>query len=162
MGGNTEPDRSRGLVIERVGSVMFGADRIVGEWVAERIPTFVHTPESKALGVIKGDKLVAGVVYERFNGVHMEVSIAADTGSPWADRETLRTLFHYPFIQLGCAVISVIVPASNLQSLNLATKLGFHPEAYIKFAAHDGSALVVLKMFRETCKWIDYDGQKGR
>jgi len=43
---------------------------------------------------------------------------------------------------------------TNLASLNLATKLGFEIEAMVKFAAHDGSPLVVLKLFRDACRWI--------
>lgn len=51
---------------------------------------------SRALGVVDGDRLIAGVVYERFNGIHMEVSIAAQTGAAWASRQTLRHLFGHP------------------------------------------------------------------
>lgn len=152
----------RGRSITRVGDVIFGADRQIAGWVSSRIPDFETSPSARALGVIKSGRLVAGVVFERWNGVHIEAAIAAEPGSFWADRKTLRSLFYYPFVTLDCLAISVSVPSSNLPSLNLATKLGFEPEALIKFAAHDGSALVVLKMFRETCKWIEDHGQKGR
>lgn len=141
------------------GRVLFGADALVAQWVARAIPYMRPDPGSRALGVVDGGELIAGVVYERYNGIHMEVSIAAQTGAPWASRQTLRHLFGYPFVQMECEAISCLVPASNLPSLNLATKLGFEPEALVKFAAPDGSPLVVLKMFREKCRWIANDGQ---
>lgn len=158
MGRIDQPESRRDL--SYVGSVVFGADHQVGQWVAARIPDMVLSPGSRALGVVKRGKLVAGVVFENWNGVHIQASIAAEPGAPWADRSTLFALFHYPFKTLGCEAISVTVPSSNPLSLNLATKLGFSPEAFIKYAAHDGSSLVVLKMFRSDCKWIDQHGRK--
>lgn len=157
MDGNHQPE-GRGR-LKRFGNVVFGADREVAQWVAKRIPEFTASPEARALGVIKGGHLVAGVVYERWNGIHVEASIAAVPGSPWADRRTLFSLFWYPFGQLGCRAITVAVPLSNLPSLNLATKLGFTRQAIVPFAARDGGPLIVLQAYRETCKWIGTHGQ---
>ncbi len=142
-----------------VDGVLYGADDLVKQWVAQHIVDFYVNPLSTALGVVEGDELIAGVVYERHNGIHLEVSIAADSTRPWASRAVLRRLFAYPFVQLECVAISCLVPMSNLASLNLATKLGFSPEAYVKFAAPDGSPMVVLKMLREQCRWIEGHGQ---
>lgn len=148
-----------------VGNVVFGFDKEVAHWVAARIPGFEVGPQCTALGVVHKKKLVAGAVFDRWNGVHIETAIAADLSSRarWASRTTLKTLFNYPFLQLGCKAMTVGVPATNLESLNLATKLGFEVEALVKFAAHDGSSLIVLKMFKENCRWIgDNNGKKGR
>jgi RimJ/RimL family protein N-acetyltransferase len=145
-------------VKQLVGNVLFGFDDEVSQWVAERIPGFVPSISARALGVVSGTELVAGIVYERWNGIHVEASIAIDDPG-WAKKNTLFRIFHYPFNQLGCEAISVLVPTSNLKSLNLASKLGFEPEAIVKFAAHDGSDLLVLKMFKENCRWIGNHGQ---
>lgn len=152
MGGNRQPESGRSII--KRGAVIYGADRQVSEWVQARIDGFDVSPKARALGVMRKDGLVAGVVYENYNGVHIEAAIAADGGRTWASRDTLGKLFSYPFVHLGCRAISVSVPSSNPKSLNLATKLGFEPEAMVKYAAHDGSTLVVLKMFRETCRWL--------
>lgn len=149
MGETGKSDRKWKL--ER--AVLYGMDDIVLHWMERRIPAFDISSEARALGVWKNRKLCAGVSYERYNGVHMEVSIAGE--GAWADRDTLYQLFAYPFVSLQCQALSVVVASSNLASMNLATKLGFEPEAYVKFAAHDGSALVILKMFKDQCKWID-------
>lgn len=160
MGENSE--HGGGNPVTRVGNVLFGADQRVAVWVAERIPGYEPSYGTRGLGVLRGADLVAGVVFERWNGVHVEAAIAADPGL-WASRDVLFSLFYYPFVTLGCEAISVTIPSSNIESLNLALKLGFEAEAIIRFAAHDGSSLVVLKMFKETCKWIgDEDGQKRR
>lgn len=162
MGGNRKHESRGVLNIRRVGNVLFGADRQVAQWVVRRIPGFILPDEPRALGVVVNGKMVAGVVYERWNGVHVEVSIAVDDSATWASKATLATLFRYPFITLNCKAISVVVPMSNLASLGLATKLGFEPEAIVRYAAHDGSSLVILKMLRETCKWIADNGQRKR
>jgi RimJ/RimL family protein N-acetyltransferase len=159
MGSNREYHGKGRLT--RVGNLVYGADADITQWCANQIPGFRISSEARAIGVIKGKELVAGVVYENWNGIHLEVSIAATVGSGWATRDTLRGLFAYPFLDLGCEWISVIVPSSNMPSLNLATKLGFSPEAIIRFAAHDQSDIIVLKLHRDFCRWIDH-GQKRR
>lgn len=152
MGQVREPAGRRDLTIH--DGVLYGADAAVAKWVAARIPGYSLNPASTALGVVRGGALAAGVIYERFNGVHLEATIAAESGTGWASRRVLHRLFAYPFIQMGCEAISVCVAATNLPSLNLATKMGFAPEALVTFAAHDGSTLIILKAHRETCRWI--------
>jgi RimJ/RimL family protein N-acetyltransferase len=151
-----------GAAVVRNGNVLFGADERVAAWVAERIPGMTISPGARALGVLRGDDLVAGVVFERWNGVHVEASIAADTSVPWASRSVLFNWFHYPFVTLDCEAITVLVPSTNPVSLNLALKLGFEPEALVRFAAPDGSTLIVLKQFRNACRWISHgQGQQA-
>ncbi|WP_273280948.1 GNAT family N-acetyltransferase [Pseudooceanicola atlanticus] len=147
--------------VAMVGRLLFGADKQVAKWVAERIPGYQVLPDVKAIGVVQDFDLIAGVTFEQYNGVNVMASIAATPGSRWADRRTLFGLFYYPFVSLDCHAITLTVSANNLPSLNLATKLGFTGEAIVSFAAHDGSDLVVLKMFRDQCRWIGY-GQGRR
>lgn len=152
-------DEHRGVGgVSLVGNVLFGCDDEVARWVAQRIPSMTLDGSERALGVWIGGRLGAGVVYAKWNGVHCEASIAAEPGVAWASRAVLRALFYYPFVTMGCEAVSVAVAASNLPSLNLATKLGFVLEAIIAFAAPDGGPLLVLKMYRGQCRWIE-DGQ---
>lgn len=159
MGGNHGAES--GPRVLRRGSVIYGADREVAQWVAKRIPGFMGMPGAVSLGVVKNDKLVAGVVFERCNGAHIEASIAARPGARWADRSTLFSLFAYPFLQLDLLAVSVLVSQENLVSLNLATKLGFQPIAIVPYAAQGGAPLIVLQMTRNQCRWLDY-GQRGK
>lgn len=159
--GGIGRDLGHGRLI-KVGAVVYGADARVAEWVAAFIPGYEPSHGAKALGVIKRGKLVAGVVYDNCTDFNVTVSISALDGSRWADRTTLNALFSYPFLQLGCQAITVMVAMTNLASLNLATKLGFEPQALIKFAAADGSPLVVLQQYRDQCRWIgDGQGKQG-
>jgi hypothetical protein len=144
------------------GAVVFGLNDQVTRWIADRIPDFVISPDTVSLAVYKGGRTVAGVAFYGFNGAHAYAAIAADdVGAPWADRATLRTLFGHAFQGMGCQALTVTVPSSNPASVNLAVKLGFEPEALVKFAAHDASTLIVLKMYREQCKWIEHGLPEG-
>lgn len=161
MGADREHES--GTAVVQAGSVLFYAEDRVIPWVSERIPGFRHDPEDKALGIVDdGGNLICGAVYTGFNGVHCSASIAAEPGAPWATKASMFKLFYYPFVTLGCVAMSVQVASSNVASLNLVTKMGFEGEAMIRYAAHDGSTLVVLKMLRENCKWIRRDGQGRR
>lgn len=141
-------------MIQLVDGVLYGADAQVIRWIAERIEGYRGSPDAHALGVVRGDKLVAAVTYENCNGVHLESCIAADPGTAWASRRVMRHLFGYPFLQVGVRAISVSAGMDNPASINLAVKMGFTPEALIRYAAPSGADMVVLKMLREDCRWI--------
>lgn len=160
MDGIRQPQGRRDVTL--VDNVLFGADQAVAKWVADRIPGYNFTDGTRALAIVKDKKMAAGVCYDNWNGVHIEAAIAAEPGIAWANRTALHHMFYYPFVQLGCEAISVSVAMSNLKSLNLATKLGFEREAIIGFAAQDGGPLLILKMFRDHCRWIRPDGKKQR
>lgn len=157
MGAACEHDSPAG--VEVCNTVLYHADQLVMRWVAERIDGFQVCEGYRALGVVKGGQIAAGVVYDNYNGIHCQASIAAEPGTRWASRPVLRRIFSYPFTTMDVRAVSVLVSTANLASLNLATKLGFWPEAIIKFAAYDGGDLLVLKMFRNECRWLK-DGQR--
>lgn len=160
MGGNHRADGSRRII--KAGGIIYGADPEIADWVAKRIPGYIRSPGAVALGVERKNRIVAGVIFERFNGANIEASIAADPGTKWADRKTLFRLFAYPFLQLGCDCITVLIALNNLPSLNLATKLGFNQIALVPFAAHDGVPLVILQQYRDQCRWLRHEQQGGR
>lgn len=154
MGGTDKPE-GRNRIIRR-NAVVYGADREIAQWVGRNITDFILSPDARSLGVVKDDRIVAGIVYDRCNGHNIEASIAAIPGSGWADRNTLFQLFAYPFLQLGVQAVTVLVSMANLESMNLATKLGFQPIAIVPFAAQDGAPLVILQMTIEQCEWLKH------
>lgn len=121
-----------------VGSVLYGADAKVCEWVAQRVPVLMGRAPSNAfaaLGVVRHEKIAAGVVFHNYrSGVDIEVSIAADDPS-WAHPAILRRLFAYPFHQLGVVRLTCIVGRKNKRCRRFSEGLGWklegvHPKAY--------------------------------
>ena len=110
---------------------VYGHDDAVAKFVSSMIPELRSRGFGKcrALGMIDEDgRLVAGMVYHNYDpesGV-IEMSGAAIPGQQWLTRETLKRMYTYPFLQLGCQLVLMRVAADNqrllrqLQALNYA------------------------------------------
>lgn len=123
----------------------------VGPWVFERIGTFWVKGRGNAIGKLKDGELIAGVVYEDWNGPNVVCHIAGEGN--WATPKFLATIFDYPFNQLKVRRITVPVCASNVKSIKLVEKLGFRKEAELLGATSKGN-LLLFRMFRDECKYI--------
>lgn len=86
---------------------IYGFTDVVAEFVARQIfPNGGDFGACKAIGFAKGGELVAGFVYHNWNpetGV-IEVS-GASLVRDWATKEVVRTIFGYPFDQIGCQMV---------------------------------------------------------
>lgn len=108
----------------------------------------------KAIGLERDGQLVAGVIYEGFNGHNVWMHVAAEPGARWMTRAYLRYCFRYPFWEMGVRRISGYVDASNLAARKMDEHLGFVPEATLRGAAHDGGDVIVYVMRREHCRFL--------
>lgn len=135
-----------------LGRVIFGADAAVAKFVEDRVP---HSSFDRytALGVVRNDKLVAGVVYHHFRHIDIEVVIAADTAN-WCFPATMRTLFAYPFMQLGVRRMSAIVARKNKPSRKLVKGLGFKEEGCCRKAMPENEDAFIYGMLREECRFL--------
>lgn len=132
--------------------IVYDADRI-GPWVCERAGGTWLPGRGTAIGLQRDGELVAGVLYEDFNGANVIMHVASDGTGAWLTKDYLRTCFAYPFEQLGCKRVTGIVPSSNEKALAFDTHLGFEVEAVLTEAHPDGD-LVVLSMRRDDCRWL--------
>lgn len=129
----------------------------VGPWFQERVPTLRNLNGKTALGLIRQGKLVAGVLYENYNGCNIFAHWATEPGTfrPLT-ANFLWAAFHYPFEVLGCRRVSGLVEPSNSTAVKMDLKLGFHVEATLKNAAPSGD-LLLMCMLKEDCKWLKRD-----
>lgn len=114
-------------------------------------------PESvgmKAIGLERNGVLVAGAVYEGYNGANVWVHLAAEPGARWMTREYLRYCFHYPFNEMGVKRLSGYVDASNQNAIRLNEHLGYRREALLAGAAPDGGDVIIYVMRKEDCRFI--------
>ncbi len=140
------------MTAQRVGSILLGADDLVAELVASRIP-HMHGKsfgQFVALGVIRNDELVGGVVYNNYVGHDCQVNIAIEraTFMPW------RALFEYPFEQLNCARLTAVVGRKNKKSRDLVKALGFKLEGVHEKGLDGIEDAISYGMTRERCRWI--------
>lgn len=126
----------------------------------ERVWRFVHAKTGvplstamKVLGLEQDGRLVAGVLYDAWNGVNMWMHSAIEPGAylgrifPWY-------VFHYPFEEIGCQRLTGLVEESNTEAMRFNLKLGFKAEGRLEGAASDGKDAVLMVMTRERCRWL--------
>lgn len=133
----------------------------IAQFVASKIGCAPQRENITAIGLVDGDKLVAGVVYSDYNGKQITAGIAIDGKK--INREFLWFMFFYPFKQLGVKRITVCVEQDNSASQQLASRLGFELESRMERAGKTGDILV-YRMFRENCRYLEkcYEPRKIR
>ena len=90
---------------------LYGHSETVAAFVAGLLPDFPRGfGPCSAIGVLDGDRLVAGLVYHNWQPEYgiMEMSCAAITRR-WLTRPILRAIYEYPFDQVGCQMVAARV-----------------------------------------------------
>lgn len=123
------------------------------EFVRRHMP-MAEVEQMKALGLERGGELVAGVLYEGYNGRNVWMHVAATPGKRWMSRDYLWYCFHYPFNEMGVSRVSGYVNASNAQAVAFDENLGFRREAVLEGAAPDGGDVFIYVMRRGDCKYL--------
>lgn len=109
----------------------------------------------KGIGLEKDGELIAGVLYEGFNGQNVWAHLAGKPGKRWMNRQFLWYGFHYPFNEMGVKRISGYVNASNTEARRLNEHFGYQEEARLKGAAPDGGDVILYVMWRENCRFLE-------
>lgn len=107
----------------------------------------------RAIGLEEDGELIAGVVYDNYNGASICMHVAAVPGKRWMTKDYLWFCFYYPFEQLGVKRITGLVPESNKEARKFDEHLGFELEASMRDAHPDGDVLV-YRMFKEDCRFL--------
>ncbi len=107
-----------------------------------------------AIGLEKHGRLVAGVLFDNFNGANVNMHVASDGSKNWMSREYLWYCFHYPFRQLGVKRITGVVAESNKAAQSFDEHIGFELETRLKDAAPDGDLLIYV-MTPDKCRWLE-------
>lgn len=113
-----------------------------------------RSPSATGIGLKQDGQMIAGVLYDDYNGSNVWMHVAAIPGKRWMSRDYLFTCFAYPFVQLQCKRITGWVEASNHDARRFDEHLGFKQEAVLKHAARDGGDVLMYVMFREDCRFI--------
>lgn len=126
---------------------------LIAKFVGERLGSSGFANYT-GIGLEEDGELIAGVLFDYYNGASINMHVAAIPGRRWLTREFLHFCFWYPFEQLKVKRITGLVPASNMEARRFDEKLGFELEATLQDAAPDGDVFV-YRMFRHQCKWLE-------
>jgi RimJ/RimL family protein N-acetyltransferase len=106
------------------------------------------------IGFERDGELIAGVMYEGYNGRNIWMHVAALTDKRWLTRSYMKVCFAYPFVQLGVNRISGYVNESNTLARRFDEHLGFKEEARLRGAAADGGDVIIYAMHKEECRYV--------
>lgn len=129
---------------------VYGYDDVVSRFVAQLIPACGERglpPASKAFGVIdEQGRLIAGMVYHHYDpqsGV-IEMSGAALPGYQWLSRETIKRMYQYPFLQIGCQMVIMRVAADDQRLLRQLAALNYSFIRIPRLLGRDRDAVICL------------------
>lgn len=125
----------------------------VVRWVAARVGEHGNFGAAQGIGWARDGSLVAGVVYNDFNGPNICMHVASDGSRRWLTREYLRVAFDYPFNQCGVRRITGLVGEGNEAARRFDEHVGFRLETRL-WGAHPSGDLLVYVMWKDNCRWV--------
>jgi RimJ/RimL family protein N-acetyltransferase len=123
----------------------------VGEYVTAQTQGGFDVDRSVAIGLERDGKIVAGTVYENWNGVSVVCHIAWERVTP----AYMAAVYDYPFNVANVDKIIGPISSNHTRALALVSKMGFSEEARIKGAAHDSGDIVLMTMTPNECRYLE-------
>lgn len=129
----------------------------IGSWMQEH-GAIASRDRATCIGLERDGVLVAGTLYDYYNGASVVASIAI--AGP-ITRRWLWAIFHYPFVHLGVNVILGMVAEGNAKSRHLCDRLGFSLATSIPHADPSG-AMLLYTMTKDNCRFLKRSYYEGR
>jgi len=126
-------------------------EKRVGNFVSKLTNTDEWAP-FRAIGLERKGKLVAGVVYDNYNGTNIFAHIAAK-GKYWLNKDFLWYMCYYPFIVADVDRVTGMIPSNNKQAIKFVEHLGGEYETTLE-KAHPEGDLLIYRMFKKDCKYL--------
>lgn len=124
----------------------------VGVWVCQRLGSEFNEKLSTAIGLEKDGLLIAGVLFDNYNGRSIAMHVAGE-GGHWMTREFAKACFGYAFNQCKVNKILGYVDSQNLAARRYDEHLGFVLEAVIPDAGRYED-LYIYSMTAAQCRFI--------
>jgi RimJ/RimL family protein N-acetyltransferase len=124
----------------------------VAKWVMSGIENGNYVEGMQAIGCIKDNQIIAGVVFENQNKNAMwghQRIISPPTRQFWA------WVADFIYIQAGCKRFSATVEASNEKAIKLNKHIGFEIEATLIDAGHNGD-LHIMTLWKDNCRFLNW------
>lgn len=135
-----------------MAELVFDQKHRIGDWVAQQVGQTGDWGSFYAMGVVRGDEVIAGVVINNMNGANAtcHVAIAYPT-------KMIIPLFEhvcqYAFLQCGLKRLTGMVPSNEPKILAFDKHLGFVEEFVMKDGA-PGADMHILVLWPDNCRWL--------
>lgn len=123
----------------------------IGLWVADQLGRGYFAERSNAVGLRRGQEIVAGVIFENWNRRSIVVHIAA-TGR--MTPTFIAAIFDYAYVVCGVEKVIVTIEDTNAKSIGICEAMGFTKEATIT-DSHPGGDQFVYTLRKSECRFLD-------
>lgn len=123
-------------------------------WVAQHMKRGEGYGPSVGIGLEKDGELVAGVVFNEYNGVNINIHVASNKTKNWLNKEFLWYVFYYAFEQAKVKRITGFIEDENTEAITFDEHLGFKYETRMQDAYVNGDILIYV-MRKEDCRWLN-------
>jgi len=132
--------------------LVFDQKEAIGAWVAQQVGQTCEWGSFYSLGIVRDGEIIAGVVFNNFNGANATCHIAISKFS----RVMPAMIEHsckYAFEFCGLKRLTGMVPSNEPKILAFDKHLGFEEEFVMKDGA-PGADMHVLVMWPDKCRWL--------
>jgi RimJ/RimL family protein N-acetyltransferase len=135
-----------------MAELVFDQKERIGAWVAQQVGQGASWGSFYALGILQGDEIIAGVVFNNFNGANATCHIAIARHTRLIP-EMITAACRYAFEHCGLKRLTGMVPSNEPKILAFDKHLGFEEEFLMKDGA-PGADMHILVMRPDTCRWL--------
>lgn len=135
----------RGLVAEFFGGQLDMPD-------SEDLRGAIYVHEKFRDRIMTVGSVGVAIAYNNFNGRTCAIHIVIQDKTVF-NRQIIREAFEYPFIQCGLTAIITSVDSKNVDSLELARRVGFREVHTVKDGGVDGD-MIIFEMRHDECRWL--------
>ncbi len=123
----------------------------IGHWTAARLGTVYTDQCASALGLVRNGEIVAGVIYENWNGKSLMAHMVVEGALTPA---FIASIFDYAYRICGVAKVICPVAVTNKRSARLVEHMGFTAEATLTDCHPDGD-LVLYTLRATDCRFLE-------
>ena len=133
-------------------TLVFDQKEAIGAWVAQQVGQTSDWGSFYAMGVARDGEIIAGVVFNNFNGANATCHIAITRFTRMSPK-LFEAVCDYAFNFCKLKRITGMVPSNEPKILAFDKHLGFEEEFVMKDGA-PGADMHVLVMWPDTCRWL--------
>jgi hypothetical protein len=135
-----------------MANLVFDRKELVGAWVADQVGQTGDWGSFYAMGVESKGELIAGIVFNNFNGANATCHIAVERPNK-AFVKLLEAAADYAFNLCGLKRLTGMVPSNEPHILAFDKHLGWEEEFIMKDGA-PGADMHILVMWPDRCRWL--------
>jgi RimJ/RimL family protein N-acetyltransferase len=147
--------------------ILYGHTEYVRAWVRARIGVMAGADfgASTALGVMDGNRLIAGAVFHDWQPTFKTIQISCAAETPrWAKRSIFAEILSYPFDQIGVNRVTCITAANDKRTRRFLEGLGMTLEGIgvAAFGERDAASYRLLKSEWEVGRFSLKEREDGK